>query len=114
MIDLIEIENTIEELENGKTTFDTCMKLSSLYIIRDKFIKDDVVKEYNDILPEYYSYRNLKKKFQLGEVNRQCVLTSLSNLCDEINEFISTLYSSIDIVEEQEILNNKLTKEDRL
>ena len=35
MLNLQEIENTIEELEQGATTFDTCLKLSALYIVRD-------------------------------------------------------------------------------
>lgn len=30
-----DVENTIYDLENGVTNFDTCNKLASLYIIRD-------------------------------------------------------------------------------
>ena len=35
MIDLREIEKTIAELKQGKTTFENCERLASLYIVRD-------------------------------------------------------------------------------
>ena len=35
MLNIAEIENTIQELENGNTTFDSCIKLASLYIVRE-------------------------------------------------------------------------------
>ena len=40
---------TITELENGQTTFETCMKLASLYIVRDNIHTDVVKSEYFDI-----------------------------------------------------------------
>lgn len=111
-----EIENTIMELENSNATFDSCEKLASLYVVRDHLLQnnksqdtDDIIKEYNDILPEYSNYCNLKRDFQFGKVDNKCVLKSLCNVCDEINEFIKILYDSVDIVEEKEILNTKLS-----
>ena len=35
MLNLHEIEEAIKELEMGSTTYNNCMKLASLYIIRD-------------------------------------------------------------------------------
>ena len=81
MLDLEEINNTIEELENSRTTYDNCLKLASLYIVREnispkekpdtdenKAIYNDVVKEYSDILPAYSDYCESKRKYQMNEI----------------------------------------------
>ena len=39
MLDLDLINNTITELENGDTTFVSCERLASLYIVRDKMLQ---------------------------------------------------------------------------
>lgn len=39
MINLHEIEEAIRELEEGSSTYNNCMKLASLYIIRDEMKK---------------------------------------------------------------------------
>ena len=39
MLNLREIEEAIKELEMGSTTYNNCMKLASLYIIRDEMKK---------------------------------------------------------------------------
>ena len=69
MLDLEEIDKTIQELENGETNFGTCQKLSYLYIVREHFAKNDaVITEYNDILPNYSKYCEIKRKFKLNEL----------------------------------------------
>ena len=37
MINLREVEEAIRELESSSATYNNCMKLASLYIIRDEF-----------------------------------------------------------------------------
>ena len=108
MLNIEEINNTIEALENSPTTFDSCLKLSSLYICRDNYIKslesagnDDTSKELNDILPQYRRYVNIKRRYQLGEVDKVAVENSIKNLCIEIAEFLHTLYSSTDMEAER-------------
>ena len=54
-----EITNTIIELENGDTTFASCEKLASLYIVRDHLSTDEVITEYNDI-----PYQKLQKTIE--------------------------------------------------
>lgn len=39
MINLHEVEEAIRELEEGSSTYNNCMKLASLYIIRDELRK---------------------------------------------------------------------------
>ena len=40
MLNLHEIEQAIRELENSSMTYNSCMKLASLYIIRDELKKE--------------------------------------------------------------------------
>lgn len=39
MLNLREIEEAIKELESGSSTYNNCMKLASLYIVRDELMK---------------------------------------------------------------------------
>lgn len=41
MISLREVEDTIRSLENGAATYNNCMKLASLYIVRDELKKKE-------------------------------------------------------------------------
>ena len=107
-----EINNTIENLENSSTTFDNCMKLASLYIVRtehQKAITDvgkQVESELNDILPQYRLYCQVKRKYQLHELPDTSVQLAMKDVCREIQEFIHTLYSSTDMPEERELIKN--------
>lgn len=123
MLDLEEINNTIEELENSRTTYENCLKLASLYIVREninfkekpntdenKAVYNDVVKEYSDILPAYSDYCESKRKYQMNEIPAKKVLNEMENVCNEIVEFIKTLYSSSDIVEERQYLMKMISQ----
>lgn len=124
MLNIEEVNNTIEELENSPTTFDTCLKLSSLYIVRDNYkrpenrdgsdennhVNNEVVKELNDILPQYKEYCEVKRKYQLKEVSEQAVIKHLTEVCREIQEFIDVLYSSTDFNDERHIIVETLLK----
>lgn len=46
MLNLREIEQAIKELENSSTTYNNCMKLASLYIIRDELRKEGQYSNY--------------------------------------------------------------------
>lgn len=118
MLDLVEIENTIEELENADTTFDTCIKLSALYNVREHLksnsqtmvngLPNNVTKELADILPHYEKYINAKTNYQLNKVGEEVVVEYMSALCVEIDEFIRTLYSSTDMSQERFLLYNSM------
>lgn len=105
-----EITNTITELENGPTTFETCMKLASLYTVRDNLHTDVVKSEYFDILPSYESYADIKKRYSNGEISIDAVTQRLSFLSEEIYQFIQTLYASTESPEERDILNKLQNK----
>ena len=118
MLELDEINNTIAELENGSTTFDSCIKLAALYTVRDKYRvnqtqdtepETQVKKELSDILPHYEAYCDTKRNYQLGQIGKDQVIRSIQIVCKEITEFINTLYSSTDMEEEREILTATLS-----
>lgn len=95
-----EIKNTIAELEQGETSFSNCQKLANLYIVmqnlnkQDNYSVDKVITEYNDILPMYSKYCNIKQKFQLNEVTEKAVENAIDSVTKEIKEFIQILYSN--------------------
>lgn len=116
-MNITEINNTVLELENGPTSFASCQKLASLYIIQDRYNKtntdieeveqpkpDKVKQELSDILPQYQRYREIKRKFQLNEVTENAVINSIDAVCKEITEFLRTLYGSTDMQEEREAI----------
>ena len=111
MLDMDMVESTIRELENSDTTFVNCDKLASLYIIREHFsVKDEVTKELSDILPHYYIFCDKKREYQVNKVGEDVVIDSLQTVCNEILEFIQTLYSSTDMVEERTIILSLIDK----
>lgn len=115
MLDINEINDTIADLEtNYSTTFDTCMKLASLYTVREH-LQTSVTKptetkaasvetELNDILPQYRLYCNVKRKYQLNELTEQAVFIAMRDLCKEISEFLHILYSNTDTPKEREMI----------
>ena len=113
MLDMVEILDTIKELENGSTTFDNCSKLASLYIIKDKFIKDKVEEELNDILPTYRRYVTVKRNYQLQETTKENVLLHLKSVCDELSEFLLTLYRCTDFEQERTLIRNLFKEVER-
>ena len=108
MLNIDEVNNTIAELENGETTFDTCIKLASLYTVKEHYnsINDEVVEEYNDILPQYRKYVESKRKYQLGEITEMALEKQTTLVCKEVSEFIRSLYSSTDMPIERELIKS--------
>lgn len=113
MLNLDEINATIDELESNKLTFDVCQKLASLYIIKNyyenKKDNDIVITEYNDILPSYHKFCELKRKYQLSEISEEIVYKQLKLLCTEISEFIQILFNNTDNEQEREIIKQALS-----
>lgn len=125
MLNIEEINNTIAELESSSTTFANCQKLASLYIVREHYknsftavvdgyneVENNVIYEYKDILPDYQHYCNVKRQYQLGEVTELAVISAMEEVCKEVKEFITTLYSSTDIPKERELISNMIEKLD--
>lgn len=126
MLDMDLVNATITELENSETNFTNCERLASLYIIKSHFNNEDnstpqlsnvdlinssdssVRKELFDILPHYNIYCDKKRDYQMNRTGIDIVLQSLQFVCNEIKEFLQTLYSSTDTPEEREIILSML------
>lgn len=110
-MDIVAINQAIETLENLDTTFDNVHELASLYIVRQNFqdgLKTMVEREYDDILPEYKQYCEIKRKYQLKEVSEGLVIKELKEVCREIEEFLHILYVGTDMNKERKILQEML------
>lgn len=117
-MDMYMIDSTIDELEQSETNFSNCDKLAMLYIIKDHYKKyppvsrglyDEVEEELNDIAPQYKKYCELKRDYQLGNIQKDAVLHSLKLVTIEIKEFITILYNNTDMKEERDELKNMIT-----
>lgn len=119
MLNLSEIEKTISDLENSDTTFSTCQKLAYLYIVKEHFknasepmvtqANEQVKKELNDILPQYRTYCEIKRRYQMHDTTKEAVIIAMGRVCREIEEFIHILYSSTDTEEERQQIKNMMT-----
>lgn len=118
-MDLYLIDSTIDELEQGETTFANCEKLASLYIIKEHFkqyppvlrgLYDEIEDELNDIAPQYRTYCEIKREYQLGKTTKEAVIKSIKGVCKEIEEFLQLLYSNTDMPEEREQLKLFINK----
>lgn len=86
---------------------ESCQKLASLYIVKDHLrpsTQDETEKQLMDILPSYNKYVCIKRNYQLGNAGEQAVGISLKNLCQEVFEFVVSLYSGTSTPEERRYL----------
>lgn len=123
MLDINEIESTIERLENSSTSYDTCFKLAALYFIHDRYSNatqstpdalnetlDNTEQELNDILPQYRVYCDVKRLYQMGQTSETNVQNAMADLCREIKEFLHILYSSTDTKTERTMIKSLLSE----
>lgn len=111
-MDLNDINATIKYYEKQGTNLENCRILADLYTCKtymeNNYSNDD--KELNDILPMYHEYCNVKREYQLGNVNKEKVIDSMHKVCQELNEFILVLYSCSDMQDERDLLDKMLNK----
>ena len=93
---------------NGATTFDSCIKLSALYSVRDN-LHSDTQKELEDVLPQFKMYVAVKKKYQLGELHADDLKFAMRSMCWDISEFLETLYNNTELQDERETIHKMLS-----
>jgi hypothetical protein len=76
--------------------------------VREHFNSNPVIEEYNDILPSYSTFCDIKRHYQMGETDKQPVLAAISKVCKEINEFLLILYKNTDMQEERDCIKNSI------
>ena len=108
------IEENLQMLSNSDTTFDNVQELAMLSIAHD-YLKnrserttDSVRAELNDIVPSYDRYKEIKRKYQMGESSKESVIDSLQRVCKETYEFLLILYSNTDFQDERSCIQNLL------
>lgn len=118
MLDKNMIDNTIEELESEPMSFDTLDKLAVLYTCRDHlknssetalYTSEGTLNELHDILPSYYKYVDTKKRYQQFEVVDKMLLYAMQNLCDEITDFVASLYHNTETDGERALIIQMIT-----
>ena len=106
-MDITAIQDAIETLENDATTVNNVAELASLYICRDNLQRrlnltiDDIKQEYEDILPYYLKYRDIKRRYQRNEAIDGEVIQGIKDVCRELKEFIDILYQCTDMNKER-------------
>lgn len=111
-MDIQLIQDTIWELEDSDTTFSNVQELAALYIVKDYLCgasKDVVTTEYNDILPRYCEYKQIKRRYQLKEAPKESVLSSIRYVCKEIQEFMAVLYTGTDLEDERQQIKEMIS-----
>jgi len=102
-MDIKIIKEAIKELEQSDTVVDNIQELASLYIVAQNMKQglNPVVTELNEILPAYNKYIQVKRKYQLGEIAEDAVCINIRNVCQEIRDFMCTLYAGTDMGKER-------------
>lgn len=116
-MDMSIIHDTISNLESAETNMRNVKDLALLYIVRDKIMEsanDESEKELNDILPYYQKYVTIKRAYQTGIGSIENVDKAIADVCDEIFEFIDTLYRSTDTESEQLRIKGLITRLQRV
>jgi len=118
MLDLELIEETIQELEQDATSFENCEKLASLYICRmmnknanmkltdtsNSVSYNNVDIQLADILPSYLKYIDAKKRYQQYEVVDKMLIYAMTDLCQDIVEFVAELYHNTETEAERVLI----------
>ena len=119
-----EINSNIQELEVGELTSLSCRNLASLYIVREHLNRlnlnggthpktchtDEVVKELDEVLPQYHKYCETKRNYQLSNITKEPVIYQMKLLCKEIQDLIEIIYTNTDMAEERQIMEGTLKK----
>lgn len=110
-MDLLTIKEAINTLVESDTTPQNVAELASLYICKGELEKlkfapkfrviDGVEEEWQDILPYYQQYKDVKKRYQLGQTNEGEIIQGIKKVCLELKEFIEALYSGTDMNKER-------------
>lgn len=110
-MDIVMIRDAISELEQSDTTLENVQELACLYIVNEHLsnTSKSVVTEFDDILPYYNKYIDIKKRYQLNQTTESEVIQGIKDVCREICEFIQQLYCNTDMNKERICIKKMLT-----
>ena len=118
-MNIIEINNTIKELESADASLSNVRNLASLYIVQGQMqgklnsvlqqSNDVVLTELYEVIPSYKQYVIAKRRRQLNEISGELVLDTLSRLGKELRDFVKSLYTATDSENERIMLAKIIT-----
>ena len=119
-MNIIEINNTIKELESADSSLSNVRNLASLYIVQEQMqgklnstlqqSNDAVLTELYEVVPSYKQYVIAKRRRQLNEISEDLVLDTLSRLGKELRDFVKSLYTAT-ASENERIMLAKIIKD---
>lgn len=111
-MNLETINDMIDELQEAEPSLSNIRNLSALYNVRANLLGTNrfntTSKELSDILPSYLQYIEVKRKYQLHEINEDVLYINMKELCRELKEFIQALYGGTDTQTERDILHRTI------
>lgn len=118
-MNIIEINNTIKELESADSSLSNIRNLASLYIVQGQMqnklntvlqqSNDVVLNELYEVIPSYKQYVIAKRRRQLNEISNDLVFDALNRLGKELKDFIKSLYTATSSENERLILGKIIT-----
>ena len=116
-MNIVEINNTIKELESADSSLSNVRNLASLYIVQGQMqgklnsvmqqSNDAVLTELYEVIPSYKQYVIAKRRRKLNEISEEPVLDTLSRLGKELRDFVQSLYTAT-ASENERILLSKI------
>lgn len=108
MLNVKDIEASIEYYEKQPSSLENCRILADLYTC--KRYANISHKEKLPILNSYKSYIEAKKSYQLKRTEKSTIIEEMQTLSTDIEDFFFLLYRNTETELEREILKNTLIK----
>ena len=119
MLDMELIEDSIAELEQDATSYENCIRLASLYICREinkngnmrtVDTSNDSIREEDCLFTSYNKYVDTKRRYQEYEIVDRLLICAMSNLCDDLLDFIEQLYHNTETEAERALIVEMVNK----
>lgn len=108
MLNIKDIEASIEYYEKQPSSLENCRILADLYTC--KKYANISYKEKIPFLGSYRSYMEAKKSYQLKRTEKSTIIEEMQALSVEMEDFFFLLYRNTETESEREILKNTLDK----
>lgn len=109
MLNLKDIDASIEYYENQPSSLENCRILADLYTCR-KYTTIQSYDNENGFRNAFRSYIGKKRNYQLHKESKENLLEAAEILASELSNLISTLYLNTETQNERDILINTLNK----
>ena len=109
MLNIKDIEASIEYYEKQPSSLENCRILADLYTCKKYATMQSHNKE-NGFRSAYKDYINIKRDYQLHKESKENLLNSMEHLSIELSNLISTIYKNMETQEGRNILKSTIEK----